>query len=617
MGQSEQFRNNLDALDRFHPGAAKVIRQAPPRPPGAITTSRLPNGFWEVRYRRPGDSTSFLLADPRYQPPARDEEDQASLYFLVGWEPGFQGAAFVHDMPDKNRVVIIEPQPWLFRISLELLDLSHILSRPCLDIFLGDEAELRNILAREEAALRALPAHLRVQQQLARLFPDLYQPLANSLSEQVRSFAGSLSTAELKGENLFANTLENLPALERSPNIGQLANAFQGEPCVCVAAGPSLTKNIQALAEHGKKHLVLGVDTAATVLFDHGITPHLLCSIDPIPASLAKLAPVLDRTHESPLVWAPETFPETLRQYPAQVRFVAPAANDLFNTYLQEAVGDFHRFPGVISVFFLAFHTAQLLGCDPIILVGLDLALVGDQDHAAGAPVSWPDAHKRQRLPVPGWAGGSVETIPVLQAQILRLEELITPDNRTVIDATEGGAKIKGTTTMPLVEALARFPAAGRDYETTIQEAWGKEAPKVPSRLSRAVHRMLEEAHEAEKLAKEGSQAVDRALSGVDDLARPKQRARFSKAKENILRATSLYKKLSGKRMVTALFLLRVKEHHRIAYGFQELEERRRTLPALEQVRRELVLCRSFFTSVLEALETLSRLFSEKGIHRP
>jgi hypothetical protein len=123
----------------------------------------------------------------------------------------------------------------------------------------------------------------------------------------------------------------------------------------------------------------------------------------------------------------------------------------------------------------IAFNIACHLGCDPIILAGMDFAFApgGGLTHArdaalarstspvgedrgmtVGPKAGKADAEHGTVVFVPGYYGGQVPTSVSFQQYIKDLEETIRESGRRVIDATEGGARKTGTEIMTLKEAI-------------------------------------------------------------------------------------------------------------------------------------------------------------------
>jgi len=128
------------------------------------------------------------------------------------------------------------------------------------------------------------------------------------------------------------------------------------------------------------------------------------------------------------------------------------------------------------TVAHLAFYLAAYMGCDPIIFVGQDLAFTGHVFYIPGVEIhqSWRSElnrfntieHKEwERIVrnrpilrrVPGVDGGELYTDELLLTYLEQFEKDIAAVPARVINATEGGARIRGTANMKLSEVAERF----------------------------------------------------------------------------------------------------------------------------------------------------------------
>ena len=177
-------------------------------------------------------------------------------------------------------------------------------------------------------------------------------------------------------------TLRNLPAIARSPDVGRLFGRFAGVPAIMVGAGPSLDTVLPSLAEARPAALVVAVDTALRPLLEHGIAPDLVITVDPS---------VLNARHLTDLPPTPETW---LVAEPS----VHPSAFEHFagRTFIFK-VGSHHPWPWLMaagldcallhtwgSVITSGFDLLRQMGCDPLIFVGADCAYSGGQPYCRG-----------------------------------------------------------------------------------------------------------------------------------------------------------------------------------------------------------------------------------------
>lgn len=180
----------------------------------------------------------------------------------------------------------------------------------------------------------------------------------------------------------LVNSLRNLPAIVAGSDIRHLQDACRGVPAVVVAAGPSLDA---ALARHPDLHeraFVVACDTALRPLLLAGVEPHLAVGVDP---------GELNARHLSSLPHCPQTWlvAESALDRTATAAFDGRTfwfhvSNHEPWPWFNEAGLDVGRLDVWGSVLTAAFQVALLAGCDPIVIVGADLAFTDGRPYARG-----------------------------------------------------------------------------------------------------------------------------------------------------------------------------------------------------------------------------------------
>lgn len=277
--------------------------------------------------------------------------------------------------------------------------------------------------------------------------------------------------------------LVNLPRLIDRPMAGALADSFKGVPAVVVSAGPSLDRNIRHLVPFRDQIVLIGMNQTVRALRRIGLEPDFVLALDgadlryqfedagakPLAASVVRVS-----VHPSVLE-VPSTHLFSWSGNLPHERWVAQVLGGGSRSIMGGG--------GSVAHFCLSF--ARLIGCDPVILIGQDLAITGARYYASGAAdhdhelslsedgqriVHKTSERKARAIPrtanrtellceVEGYFGDVVQTTSVFSHFIDQFRELLEWFNGTprVINATEGGARIPGTEQMGLREALERF----------------------------------------------------------------------------------------------------------------------------------------------------------------
>ncbi|MFA5250234.1 MAG: 6-hydroxymethylpterin diphosphokinase MptE-like protein, partial [Parachlamydiales bacterium] len=182
-------------------------------------------------------------------------------------------------------------------------------------------------------------------------------------------------------ENLWHN-FQKLPAFFE---IGRWRGAFRGCPALVVGAGPSLEREKGHLKKLKKRALVIAGGSALPVLDGFGLKPHLGVAIDPNERESRRLEKVADK--QFPLLFLPRLHKEVLKTFPGPFGYLKSHSGPLVG-WLEQKAGlrgrniDQTLGRGAFSVALLSLALAHFLGCNPIILCGLDLAYSGKRRYA-------------------------------------------------------------------------------------------------------------------------------------------------------------------------------------------------------------------------------------------
>lgn len=225
---------------------------------------------------------------------------------------------------------------------------------------------------------------------------------------------------------------------------------------IVVAAGPSLNKNIKELKKAKGKSFIIAVDTAIKPLLKEGIVPDMFAIVDaqkPIKliqcegAENIPLSTVLDA-------------PTDILEFHKGKKFFANEGIRFVDKIFYRFEKQYGTASSGGSVATAAFTLLYKLGLTKIILVGQDLAYTGKKSHADG---TFEEVMKEEDTSDFIMVKGNIEElVPTTEDFKIYLEwynNFIkkvkeTDENFRVINATEGGAYIKGTEVMTLKDAI-------------------------------------------------------------------------------------------------------------------------------------------------------------------
>jgi hypothetical protein len=224
--------------------------------------------------------------------------------------------------------------------------------------------------------------------------PGFYDKTINGIKLYISSRISDLLTRFEFEEKWIQNIFRNLKHLEKAASVSNLFGRFRGLPGIIVSAGPSLKHNIENLKLIHNKAVIVAVDTSLKILDKHNISPHFVLTLDAQKYSVKHFTGV--HTGKTILIADMVSCPSIMN------RFTGRKIISTTSKYYQNSEGDVMRetTPGIDwierktgplgdiqsggSVATSAFDLLLNMGCDPIILVGQDLAYSGREYHCSG-----------------------------------------------------------------------------------------------------------------------------------------------------------------------------------------------------------------------------------------
>ena len=252
---------------------------------------------------------------------------------------------------------------------------------------------------------------------------------------------------------MLYNQIHNIFWMENGIPISRLKKRWDKDiPVFLVSAGPSLEKNVDELKSLDHRGLIFSVDAALNVLLQHGIVPDMVACTD-----ASKKIDFYDNQNfeDIPLLVTANT-PEKLlacskgkKVWGDDHAFVKMLAGKVG---IEQAIVPFYS--GVATAI---FATLLELGTKNIVLVGQDLAYSEEgKSHVTGKDEGFV---KDENYQADGYYGGKVWSRGDWMNFLRWFENAIhIYSDRQVINATEGGARIKGTSQRSLKEIIASLP---------------------------------------------------------------------------------------------------------------------------------------------------------------
>ncbi len=322
----------------------------------------------------------------------------------------------------------------------------------------------------------------------SRIFTEQYTEYKNEVREGMLRTRLEFNTDRVFGKEIVRNTLSCMEYLKNAQYLEQYIGRFAPEiPAIIVAAGPSLDLNIDLLKEAKGKAVIIAADTAMRELVKHQIEPDFIATIDP-----KKRTEHLENKEcqEVPLLCSDLTNRKILENHKGMKIFYC--SSSYFKELKPDKIPDDKNYSAGPSVATMAFSICATWGFKTVIMVGQDLAYRNGASHVGGR-MKGEVLHGKWQVEVEDIYGNMIKTRHEWYVFIHWFEDAIAQlkDQMTVVDATEGGAKIHGSEIMPLSEAIEKYCVSSIDCKRLVEEIplafEGKEYQRVVQYIEKSV----------------------------------------------------------------------------------------------------------------------------------
>lgn len=321
--------------------------------------------------------------------------------------------------------------------------------------------------------------------------PVLMNRLANLIDDRKRDYR----TARYFHNMWIKQFFENLPYAADCFDMTQLQGKGKGKPAIVISRGPSLDAALPYIKQMENQAVLVAVGGALHHLYKAGITPDFATFLDSrgmkeqlhgLPESYLKKIVFLMSGFTQPYCYEQDTA--------AKVRFTLqadrPYAEWLSKT--EPRVQNYRLLDGCGTVSHIALQTAMLMDCEPVVLIGQDLAFPNDMVYAGGEALKTNGKgimtlEKRDDLftgpcamsTVPGQNGETLKTLAAFKGFIRYFEKTAEANAKktrpqTLYNASIGGAHINGYE----VRAMESFVSEWEDFRT---EGWLTDQLQFPT----------------------------------------------------------------------------------------------------------------------------------------
>ena len=386
-----------------------------------------------------------------------------TLYVILGFGLGYHVKALLDRIPSSSHILVVEPVTE--HLSAQALAYYQEKNESWIQ---DDRLSFHTHYDPETVPIFLAEAFIRCRVLSLNIFMHIPSASTNEafyswlLKEVQQKFPvyldGHLGANDRTLENNLSNFWANLPITWQTPHISCLKRGWQGYPVIIVAAGPSLTDELNRLRDIQERVLIICVGTAAPVMMKYGVHPDFVVSVDPFEANMSHFENW--NNGKIPLIYYHRFWRGILPVYNGPRFWFAMDDEPAIPLTGIKPTTEFWR-GGTVS--FTALQVAHYLKADPIVLVGLDFAYLDGRMHAEGAVNETYKQAESLPLPegffrIPGISGDQVVTNLNYYSYLLYIQDYIQRHPQTRhINTSPTGAKIHGTIEMSLKQTVEAY----------------------------------------------------------------------------------------------------------------------------------------------------------------
>jgi len=529
-----------------------------------------------------------------------DPTNKADIVFGIGF--GYHLEVLLTGFKNK-KVIIIEPDINLFYHIISIRNLELIIKES--EIFLDEPIEI--VLERIKLLLwdtRQGSIQCEPFEVYGYMFETLWDELRSKFIKQADNFNVDFSTKRVFGEIWTANILTNSQKISEASNFQGLIGKFSGIPGVLISAGPSLRKNIHLLKEIKDKAVLMAAGSAIAILEEYGITPHFMVGIDgsDLEAELHRKV----KSNDIYFIYTNQIAVGSVESYMGP-KFLMNYTADNFTS-------EFIKFANIKSEYVLSGPSVAntcgdllfKMGCNPIILVGQDLAFTGK--YVDGANDNDPSLVLEKDV-----FGEPIYTNTAFLAMRNWFESYFekVKDNVEIYNVTEGGLNIENAKNCRLSELVLSVMPAKNEIAGFIADLHSQSrfTSEVDKKLLDFTKRLDGEINKFERLFDEQQSIVD---SIAKDIYHPsKNNKLFNKMAKRVsditdmLMSSDFYNVLL-KNLVDIDFYLIKLEVDRAVNEHKDYEKVKQIFT--DAMKHQIIIVRDKTKKIKDHIKTLSAL---------
>ncbi|SEM24465.1 Uncharacterized conserved protein [Butyrivibrio sp. ob235] len=390
----------------------------------------------------------------------RKKASRRTIVIVCGFSTGVYIKALLKKMRSDTEIYVYEPNEALFSFVCSYVDLSDLIGDSRIHIFIKESQinrmtdVIHNMIIVSRPEVRGIITPFYVAD-------DRYKKICDeigALSIALRNFKKS------RGRDALRCRIYAWKHLSTAHVLSDAKDIIPTEcPAVIVAAGPSLGKNVHLLKELKHHALIISTDRALDTLKENGILPDAAISVDAL-----KSSDFLNYAYEKniPIICSYQLNIDAQKRPNGNLIFFDEISYEkklLGRSFAESSIDMGGNVAGA------AYSVLRILGFKTIILIGQDLAYLGEKHHADTKDDGMDEIE--DVIEVPGYDGTPVKSngMWIKYRDFYERQIKMYPEVK-IIDATEGGALIQGSEVLPLQTVVEKYNGKTTDYENVFKE---------------------------------------------------------------------------------------------------------------------------------------------------
>lgn len=314
--------------------------------------------------------------------------------------------------------------------------------------------------------------HIEGLESYKKRYPPLYDHLSKLIEFDLSTKLGVIKEFLDYGVGFYKNFYPNLLELPKSYRGSALFGKFPNIPAIICGAGPSLKKNFSVLKKLKQHALIFAGGSALNALSAQSFLPHFAAGVDPNQAQYERLSS--NSAFDVPFFYRSRMNRKAFGLIHSPKLYVAGSSGyktaEWFDEQLNIIDEEIDEGHNVIN---FCIDIARALGCNPIILVGMDLAYTNNHSYAPGVveevQISPSASENEQLVKRIGIDGESIYTLWKWIAESKWISQFaVNHPELTLINATEGGLGFENVPNATLADIEKLFLKKSYDLSAQV-----------------------------------------------------------------------------------------------------------------------------------------------------